>query len=111
MPASASITGSWELRIVYGGFMNTPGGTTYPPGNGYLLKFTDVHYESYAAGVLADSGSYSKTRDLSMATGRVMDAIVLKNSLKVFYEIKRDTLTLYVGVIAADGAIEKFVRQ
>jgi len=44
-----------------------------------------------------------------------MDAISFRNNsnnygFQIFFEISRDTLTMYHGVIAADGTISKYVR-
>jgi len=41
-----------------------------------------------------------------------MDVLILKQNYneKVFFEIAKDTLILYRGIIAADGTIGKYVR-
>ena len=48
----------------------------------------------------------------SLATGRYMDAFILNNnnSAELFFEISNNTLTLYRGIIAADGTIETYER-
>lgn len=102
------LTGKWELRHLKGGIA-APGEISYPAGNGTIITFTGPTYESYWLNQFNYHGTYSKTRGYCYATGREMDAFVIENG-KTFYEFSGDTLVLYIGVIAADGAIEKFVR-
>lgn len=108
---SNSIKGSWELRHVAGGFRAPGQSPDYAPGNGDIWKFSDSTYQHYSNGQLSDEGSYTLTKDTSLATGRYMDALILSNgNWKLFFEISKNTLTLYVGIIAADGVIETYER-
>ncbi|MEO6229225.1 MAG: hypothetical protein ABJB11_17925 [Ferruginibacter sp.] len=113
---SGSINGHWELRILYG--CQTPNcNPNFAPGNGNTWKFIDsafkhtVNSESpkYTA---SDSGYFSLGRDTCQATGRLMDFFSIRDvpNLNIYFEITKDTLILYQGVIAADGVIEKYVR-
>ena len=113
---SGSIKGDWELRILYG--CQTPNCNPYfQPGNGNTWHFTDTTYlhtvESLSPRYTAsDSGVYILREDTCMATGRMMDYFKAKDDPfeGIFFEIKNDTLTLYRGIIAADGTIQKYVR-
>ena len=102
------LIGKWELRVLHGGLAASDT-IHYSAGNGTTLTFSDTTYESYWMNQFVSKGTYSKTRALCYQTYREMDAIVINNG-KTFYEFSADTLTLYSGVIAADGAIEKYVR-
>ncbi len=109
---SNSIKGTWELRHVEGGYRAPGTNPDYPPGNGTIWKFTDSTYQYYGSGPLLAQGSYTLTKDTSLATGRYMDAFILNNnnSAELFFEISNNTLTLYRGIIAADGTIETYER-
>lgn len=110
--SSNSILGDWELRVIYGGFRASNSSPYYASGNGYIWKFTNSSYQFYSKGHLASNGDYTLTKDTCLATGRFMDALILKQNYneKVFFEIAKDTLILYRGIIAADGTIGKYVR-
>ncbi len=113
---SAAINGYWELRILYG--CQTPNCNPYfEPGNGNTWKFTDSMYvfsvkSTSPVYAYTDSGRYSAGKDTSQVTGRLMDYLILKEDKydRLFFEIVKDTLTVYRGYIPADGTIEKFVR-
>jgi hypothetical protein len=113
---SGSIKGDWELRILYG--CQTPNCNPYfQPGNGNTWHFTDSTYlhtvkslsPRYTA---SDSAVYILGEDTCMATGRMMDYFKAKDDPfeGIFFEITNDTLTLYRGIIPADGTIQKYVR-
>ena len=108
---SDSLQGAWELRELRGG-MIAGLSPYYSPGNGNVWSFSDSTFKHYAEGKLVDSGTYTLTRDTCPATLTEMDAFVLSNSYgyEIFFEISKDTLTLYTGVIAADGTIAKYIR-
>jgi hypothetical protein len=109
---SNSIKGTWELRYVVGGYRAPGANPDYASGNGNIWEFSDSTYQYYANSQLLGQGSYSITKDTSLATGRYMDALILdnNNSAKLFFEISNNELTLYRGVIAADGTIETYRR-
>ena len=113
---SAAINGYWELRILYG--CQTPNCNPYfEPGNGNTWKFTDSTYvfsvkSTSPVYANSDSGRYSVGKDTSRVTGRLMDYFILKDDKydTLFFEIVKDTLTVYRGYIPSDGTIEKYVR-
>jgi hypothetical protein len=106
------INGTWELRGVEGGFRDPSVTIDVSPGNGTTWSFRDTTFEYRNAGQLSRAGSFTKSRDSSAATGRVMNVLVFSNNDndKVFFEISGDSLTMYRGTIAADGTIERYVR-
>ncbi|MCW3086690.1 MAG: hypothetical protein JWQ78_76, partial [Sediminibacterium sp.] len=107
-----SLRNSWELRSSYGGFGLPNRNPNFAAGNGNILIILDSTYEEHSNGQLQKTGPYTLTKDTCRATGRFMDAMVFDRppNFKRFFEIVRDTLVIYIGVIAADGMIEKFVR-
>jgi hypothetical protein len=109
---SRSLAGAWELRSLFGGFRAPGPDPVYSPGNGNIWSFRDSTFRQYYEGKLVDSGSFSIIRDTCPATQTLMDAFVTSKSHghRMFFEISKDTLTIYNGIIAADGTIEKYFR-
>jgi hypothetical protein len=107
-----TLQNSWEFRSFVGGYRPPNQNPNLPPGNGIIWKFMDSIYERYDKGQLYRTGKYSVIKDSSRATGRLMDALIFeKNSYpKLHFEIVKDTLIIYMGVISADGTIERYVR-
>jgi hypothetical protein len=106
-----SLQNTWELRILNGGYGPPNRNPNYAPGNGIMWKFMDSTYERYNKGVVHQTGKYMVTKDSSQATGRLMDALLFERNAypKLHFEIVKDTLIIYMGVIAADGTVEKYV--
>lgn len=111
--SSITLTHSWELRYQEGG-QKPRSSPYYLPGNGNIWKFTDTTYQIYFEGQVSSSGTYYTIRDTCMATGKLMDAIVLNWGQSyndtIYVQIAGDTLTMYRGIIAFDGTIEKYVE-
>lgn len=101
------LIGKWELRYLDGGLI-AHGAMFYPAGNGSTITFGDSIYEYHRLNRLVYHGTYTITRAYCYATGRDMNAFVIDNG-KTFYEFSGDTLVLYMGVIAADGTITKYL--
>ena len=108
------LTGTWELRE--DSFPHIRGVLRdYPPGNGNKVIFYDTTYIGYYVGY----GSMSGTNYTDSATYYIKD---LPNSLPqlVFngdslpphdlFLINKDTLTLYEGIVAADGDVLVYVK-
>ncbi|MEP7253137.1 MAG: hypothetical protein ABI683_12180 [Ginsengibacter sp.] len=109
---SDSIKGTWELRYVIG-IQDPRANPNYSPGNGNIWQFGDSTYKYYRNAQLEDSGLYSLTKDTAFATGQyIMDALHLKQGASPGFpfQIDKDTLLIFRGIVAADGSIEKFVR-
>lgn len=108
-----AISHSWELRYQEGGYGPTHS-PYYSPGNGNMWKFTDTTYQVYFEGQISSSGTYYMIKDTCPATKQLMDAIVLNWGQSyndtIYVQIAGDTLTMYRGIIASDGTIEKYVR-
>ncbi len=109
---TTSIKGDWELRELIGGLRAPNSSPYFPPGNGFIWKFTDSAYQLYSKGQSVSEGNYVLTKDTSLATGRFMDALIFPQNYndKIYFEFNRDTLIFYRGVIAADGTTEKYVK-
>jgi hypothetical protein len=115
---TASFTGTWELREKSGMFS-----TTYPPGNGTLLKFSTSTYEIYTNNQLTQSGTYILLPDntvkvsvcLEFAEGEFTNRIVYdqqQNIAKTFINIVNNRLTFMSGCYAYDaGHSEVYEKQ
>ena len=57
-------------------------------------------------------GTYSVSRGTGVNnnTGAVVDQFILNNQPAQSFELRADTLRVYYGIIAADGAIEYYVK-
>ncbi|MHA4809936.1 hypothetical protein ACX0G9_17615 [Flavitalea flava] len=104
------LVGSWEIRSVEGGYSPTRGGT-YAPGNGYVLQFTDSKYYHYINGQAQDSGTYKIEKELTNPFGPKKSKLtyITDHSRAVYFQATGDTLTIYDGIISADGTISKYV--
>lgn len=106
-----NLPGIWELRSAKGGY--APGfGGDFTAGNGTKWSFTDSTYKRYSKGNFYDSGIYKLSSGINPATSTTMNAMLLNSDtiLPFYFHIANDTLTLYVGVIEADGIMDKYVR-
>lgn len=104
--------GQWELRTLLGS--QVPGiGPNFRSGNGSIWKFTNSAFERYDNGQLTSSGTYTLTKANTFNSGVPEDALILNQdtTLKFHFHIIKDTLTIYVGSIPADGYIAKYVKQ
>ena len=103
-----SIIGAWELRIGYNGW---GGHTTYPPGNGTILKYTATDYELHSQFVLTKKGKYKVIRDSSFMMQQLSDRLIYDNvytDFRTFIQISNDTLSLSID--AYDGPGTVYVR-
>jgi hypothetical protein len=108
---SNSIVSKWELRKVTGGFRGVYPGKDFLPGNGNIWIFSDYTYQTYQNNIALYSEKYSLGRDFSNATGQITDFLMLPAYGKIYFEVKKDTLTLYRGELAYDGTIERYERN
>ncbi len=101
-----SIIGEWELRMRSGGIVG--GSTTFPPGNGNTLVFSNTSFEKYLNGQIASSGAYNLTKD-TFVNGELMDKLILTspNSIEQhFIKIESSQFTFLSGL--PDGFDEYF---
>ena len=104
-----TLPGSWEYRSYYGGYGPTGGGTS-EPGNGNIWTFTDNTYTYYPGDDTQQSGTYTLTTAPNPNSGEITPAILFDGTYTMCYSIKDDTLTLYRGMVAADGTVETYAR-
>ena len=102
-----ALNGNWELRYYEGGF-GPIGPSYFPPGNGIRIAITDSTIEKTSINGVVVRNTYTKTRGFCDQTHRDMDAMIIQNT-NLFYEFSRDTLIIYMGMVAADGTVEKYV--
>jgi len=107
--APTVLTGTWELR--YDSFPQIPGvPLEYPAGNGNKIIFADTTYKSFYVGYgsmsgknFSDSGTYY-IKDLPNSNPQLVfngDSLPPQD----LFLINKDTLTLYAGVVGADGSV------
>ena len=105
---SESIIGFWELRTEYNGW---GGATGYPQGNGREIHFSASGYQMFSNGQLQKSGSYALVKDSFYIRGNTVQRIIYDhqdNSVRIFVEVSRDTLSLTVD--AYDGPSVSYIR-
>ena len=66
------LLGSWELRFVQGGLSPS---TTYSPGNGNTLRFTETNYEKLPKGRSSVTGTYELKLE-KFQTGKLMSRMI-----------------------------------
>jgi len=107
-----TLPGAWELRYMYGGGTGLAVPEKTRSGNGYIKRFTDSVYWFANEDKVWDSGTYKLTTGINPETNVETDAMILHGDtlLPRYFQIADDTLTIYTGIVAADGTIEKYVR-
>jgi len=114
--SSQNLVGTWELRANQSSMMPL---TTYPPGNGNLLIFTDHSYSIEKNGQTVKTGNYTIAEDhsfnaLVVPEGQFIHRIDYQDSVhqKVFFQISDDTLTFLSGIFALDSGVKlQYVRK
>jgi len=114
--SSQNLVGSWELRATQSSMMPN---TSYPPGNGNLLIFTDHSYSIAKGGQTVKTGNYTVAEDhsfnaLVVPEGQFIHRIDYQDSVhqKVFFQINGDTLTFLSGIFALDSGAElQYLRK
>jgi len=106
-PVTTDLKGAWELRSRVGGFAPN---TTYSPGNGNLVKFTDSTFEKHSNGQIISQGIYSISQGNNPETGLPAKRINYPDGYFEYYEITGHYLTLYSGIVAADGTISRYEK-
>jgi hypothetical protein len=102
------IIGNWELREVIGGQIpGVPG--MFAPGNGNILRFSGKNYTYAKNGAILDSGTYTIGFKF---TGKVKENTLIYNGdgFERFFRIDNNKLTIYTGIIPADGTIQIYER-
>jgi len=102
---SLSITGSWELRKSYGGFIAVDT-VYYLPGNGNILTFSTTTYQSFSQGRLIETASYKIIKDTT--AGQISNRLVLNNRPdfeKIFIEMDSERLK-WIDNMPDHGIIE-----
>jgi hypothetical protein len=112
--APTVLTGTWELRVdSFSQIRGVP--RDYASGNGNQVIFLDTTYKSFYVGYgvesgkkFTDSGTYY-IKDLPNSNPQL---VFNEDSLppRDLFLIRRDTLTLFVGELGADGDIQIYVK-
>ncbi|HEV8272364.1 MAG TPA: hypothetical protein VGQ04_13735 [Chitinophagaceae bacterium] len=105
----AGLEGVWELRSITAMLSST-----YPPGNGHIISFTNNKYEIRDNGQITRSGEFQIIEDLTaaestclnIAPGKYTSRIIYDNNIsgtKAFLEISGNILTIVSGCFAIDA--------
>jgi hypothetical protein len=104
-----ALAGEWELRQSVNGQSGDQ--TSYPPGNGKILKFTAIDYEIVEVGETIKKGTYSIVRYVSYLTKKEETKIVYDGQTDVissYFIIDGNTLSIHVD--ANDGPASTYTR-
>jgi hypothetical protein len=105
---SGGLNGTWELRSQIGGMMPD---NDFPPGNGNIIKFTDSTFEKRNNGQITINGTYIISQVTNPETGNTMKQINYPGGYIEYFKIMNNHLTIYSGLVAADGTISKYARE
>lgn len=101
-----SASGTWELRQIGGGISGKI--TSYNPGNGSIVKFTDDTYQVFSDKKLVRSGSYKIVKEKSILSQQEGNRIIYDgdmNAGRVFISIDHNMLYLSSDVYDGEGSI------
>ncbi|GAA3978001.1 hypothetical protein GCM10022246_32840 [Pedobacter ginsengiterrae] len=106
------INGTWELRHVAGG-MIAGADPNYKKGNGDIYVFNNQNFERYSQGKLIQSGTFvMSTERKDINNNQANSAITFSTSAEKYYtNLSGNKLTIFIGVIAADGVEVTYERQ
>lgn len=104
---STDLKGTWELRSVVGGMSPD---RTFLPGNGNIVKFSELTFEKIRNGQIIAQGNYSISQGNNPETGLLSKRIDYTGGYLEYYEITGNYLTLYSGIRAADGTISRYEK-
>jgi hypothetical protein len=111
----SSLIGTWELRSLDGAQVPNAQ-TTFAPGNGNRVIFTQNNVAFYNSDTLVREEQYSLVMDTCWAVPsppKMLPRFVIPNEIHgsgVFLEVDGKKLTIYRHLIAADGYIETYAR-
>lgn len=105
------INGTWELRHVEGGQIPNAD-PNYKSGNGDIYKFDNQNFERYDKGKLITSGTFVLTTERKdINNNSANGAITFSTSPEKYYiKLSGNKLTIFIGVIAADGVEVTYER-
>lgn len=106
------INGTWELRYVAGGQI-AGADPNYKKGNGDIYVFNNQNFERYSNGKVIQSGTFvMSTESKEINNNHANSAITFSTSTEKYYtNLSGSKLTIFIGVIAADGVEVTYERQ
>ena len=111
IPVSTSLVGTWELSEDINGM--TGQATHHKSGNDTIAKFSATGYEFYQKGKLVKSGTYSIKQDTFSLSNQVKNRIIWdneENSLRDFFDIENNQLTLFIDAYDAPSVIYRRIK-
>lgn len=106
------INGSWELRYVAGGQI-AGADPNYRKGNGEIYVFNNQNFEQFSKGKVIQSGTFvMSTESKDINNNHANSSITFSTSTEKYYtKLSGNKLTIFIGVIAADGVEVTYERQ
>lgn len=106
------INGTWELRYVAGGQI-AGANPNYKKGNGDIYVFNNQNFERHSQGKIVQSGTFVlSTESKFINNSHANSAITFSTSTEKYYtNLSGNKLTIFLGVIAADGIESTYERQ
>ena len=115
----SALDGSWELRETNGGYRIAGSESTYPPGNGTIIKFSGSTYEKYTAGKLVDNGTITIQKEKKKVNNDEANFSISFVSLnptlfsapfKQPMKLSKKSMILFFGEMASDGFENSYVK-
>ncbi|WP_144008953.1 lipocalin family protein [Pedobacter africanus] len=106
------IEGTWELRHLAGG--QVPGlDPNFKKGNGNKYKFEGQTYTRYEKGEITESGTFTLEKaDVAINASKANARIRFSPSEDEYYiNLSGNKLTIFIGIIAADGVETTYKRE
>jgi hypothetical protein len=107
----STLEGVWNMRLLIGGNVaNDPINLIRVRQN--LWVFRGTSFQRIYGDSVWHEGTFSVSRGtgINNNTGGVVDQFILNNQPAQSFELRADTLRVYYGIIAADGAAELYVK-
>lgn len=106
------INGSWELRYVAGGQI-AGADPNYRKGNGEIYVFNNQNFEQFSKGKVIRSGTFVMSPESKeINNNHANSSITFSTSTEKYYtNLSGNKLTIFIGVIAADGVEVTYERQ
>jgi hypothetical protein len=107
--STTTLNGTWKLESVVGGQVPAVS-LPYQPGSGTQVKFKDQYFEKFIDGKLVDSGSFTLTSEKVNVNNEVANFSMTTQKDKQYIKLSSKALIIFIGVIAADGVEEHYIK-
>jgi hypothetical protein len=105
--------GTWELRHING--IQIPGAPSdFKAGNGEIIQFTPTNMKIFSGGKLMSDRKYSIIKKETVVNKNKVSYQLLFDAdpaIDTYFKISDGKLTIYLGIIAADGVESTYAKQ